>query len=323
MHTPILQDIVFHDLHPPAVNIRQEVLQGLSNPEQRRISPKYLYDEKGSHLFDAICKTNDYYPTRTEHSIIKDNMEKITGCIDTGCVLVEPGSGNSQKVRQLLDAIQPRAYLPVDISKSYLKQEARKLASEFPWLEVHAVCADFTEPVPLPAVDETGPKVAFFPGSSIGNFEPADAVEFLGNMADMVERGGGLLIGVDLKKESAILNAAYNDSEGLTAAFNLNLLSRLNKDLDADFDLDRFDHKAFYNEDLGRIEMHLVSTSDQQVQVAGETFEFLKDETIHTENSYKYHVEEFHALAKKAGFHNPKVWTDEQELFSVHYLEAE
>lgn len=322
MNTISESDITFYDYHPAPANISAEIVNGLSaNP--RRISPKYFYDENGSRLFDRICKTRDYYPTRTEKEIIQKNMNKIAERIDPGCILVEPGSGNSEKVRQLLDTIQPKAYLPLDISKTYLKKEASKLATEYPWLEVHAVCADFTTPVELPNLESETKRVAFFPGSSIGNFEPEDAVEFLNNVANMVQPNGGLLIGVDLKKDASILTAAYNDSDGQTAAFNLNLLSRINRDLDADFNLDQFDHHAFYNEEKGRVEMHLISTTEQQVNVAGEQFNFRKDETIHTENSYKYNVEEFHQLAKEAGFETPSVWTDTDELFSVHYLELE
>lgn len=308
----------FHDQHPKPVDFFQEVLAGLTQ-QQRYIPPKFFYDEIGSRLFDRICTTSAYYPTRTEIGILRDNAAAIAEQIGRDCLLIEPGSGNSAKVRELLDALAPRLYMPVDISKQYLRESAAKLAQEYPWLEVRAACADFTDGQRLPALPDEGRCVVFFPGSSVGNFEPDAAIAFLTFMAETVGEGGGLLIGVDLKKEAAILDAAYNDAEGVTAAFNLNLLARINRELGADFDLKGFEHCAFYNAELGRIEMHLISQKQQRVRIDGQCFEFRRGESIHTENSYKYTVDEFSGLAAQAGFRLEQVWTDERDLFSVQY----
>jgi len=314
-------DFNFYDYHPEPDDLTKEVLEGL-NKSPRTLSPKFFYDEKGSRLFDEICKTEEYYPTVTETNIIRDNINEIVSYIGNGCMLVEPGSGNSRKVRELLDAVQPHAYMPMDISRVYLRKEADKLAREFPWLEVHAVCADFTSNVELPYKPKGPHRVAFFPGSSIGNFHPKEAIEFLSNIANMVGKGGGLLVGVDLKKDNAILNAAYNDKQGYTEAFNKNLLTRINQDINANFDTDLFNHLAYYNEKRGRVEMHLVSQADHSVVVEGKAFEFAEGESIHTENSYKYSINEFQDLASCAGFNAIKVWTDENELFSLHYFDV-
>jgi dimethylhistidine N-methyltransferase len=234
---------------------------------------------------------------------------------------VEPGSGSSEKVRMLLDDVRPHAYVPMDISKDYLLAAAEQLALEYPWLDIHAACIDFTKTMTVPVSDSDSRTVAFFPGSSIGNFEPRDAVRFLKNIAAMVKPHGGFLIGVDLKKEAAILNAAYNDSQGVTAEFNLNLLHRINRELDADIDVNKFEHRAFYNEFQSRIEMHLVSNKNQEIHINGDTFHFKEGESIHTENSYKYSVDEFKSLARQAGFGLLNVWTDESQLFSVQYYQ--
>ena len=312
----------FKDNHPPESDFEQEVLTGLQ-VSPKTLPPKFFYDEVGSGLFDAICGTPEYYPTRTETAIIRDNVEAITRAIGRGCLLVEPGSGNSAKVRTLLKPLEPHAYMPMDISKAFLKKEACKLAAEFPWLDVYAVCSDFTVSMEIPVSPKGVHRIAFFPGSSIGNFEPEDAVAFLGNIRQMVGDDGGLLIGVDMKKDESILNAAYNDAAGITAAFNLNLLTRINRELGADFDLDAFSHHAFYNADVGRIEMHLKSLKDQQVMVAGRVIRFHAGETIHTENSYKYTTDEFAALAARAGFSLDRRWQDGQGLFSLFYFRAD
>jgi dimethylhistidine N-methyltransferase len=312
----------FTDLHPPPNDFYAEVIQGL-NRRPRAIGPKFFYDEYGSRLFDALCRTPEYYPTRTEIAILERRIDNIAQHISPRCVLIEPGSGNSRKVRILLDTLRPRAYLPIDISKDYLRSTAQHVAQEYPWLSVHAVCADYSTSLALPDYPPGTQKLAFFPGSTIGNFEPEQAVAFLRNIARMVMPDGGLLIGVDLKKDPARLNAAYNDAQGITAAFNLNLLNRINKALHADFDLDMFRHHAFYNSDLGRIEMHLVSRQAQRVRVGNKHFDFAKGESIHTENSYKYSIAGFQALAQQAGFSPAAVWTDAEQLFSVHYLRAQ
>lgn len=312
--------IQFHDHHPKPADFHADVMSGLQQ-RQKTIPPKYFYDQRGSQLFDAICELPEYYPTRTELSILEANAKEIAGCIGPECLLVEPGSGSSFKVRTLLDAIKPQAYIPMDISKLHLIEAASTISNDYPWLEVHASCIDFTEKLHLPdKLPDVNKKVAFFPGSSIGNFEPDDAVHFLADMAEMVGKDGGLLIGVDLKKDPAILNAAYNDTKQITAAFNLNLLNRINTELNGDFDLQQFSHHAFYNEGRGRIEMHLVSNQAQEVTVDNTSFRFEAVETIHTENSYKYSIAEFQALAERAGFASHQVWTDPDSLFSVHYF---
>lgn len=314
-------NISFYNYHPAPADILNEVVDGLRKTP-RVIAPKFFYDATGSELFDAICSTPEYYITRTEIEIIRRYKTQITECIGSGCLLIEPGSGNSRKVRELIEAIQPHAYIPIDISSAYLRSQAKRLAAEYPWLDVHAVCTDYTAPVELPYQPPGTHRVAFFPGSSIGNFEPPDAIRFLLNIADIVGPGGGLLIGVDLIKDSKILNSAYNDAQGYTAEFNLNLLTRINRDLGADFKHNNFHHHAFYNEIKQRIEMHLVSNTHQTVNIDEHRFEFRSDESIHTENSYKYSIQSMQQLAKAAGFLPIKVWTDDIGLFSVHYFEC-
>ncbi len=309
----------FFDLQPKTTDFHTEIIRGLGSTP-RFIPPKFFYDERGSQLFAGICKTEEYYPTRTELAIIRENIDDIALQLGSGCLLVEPGSGESSKVRELLDVLQPVAYLPMDISSNFLQQEAQKLAAEFPWLDVHAVCTDFTTSMTLPYTEEGKQRIAFFPGSTIGNFEPDEAETFLRDIACMVGADGGLLIGVDLVKNSEILNAAYNDATGITAAFNLNLLRRINRELGANFDLDQFTHKAFFNRQKSRIEMHLVSQVAQQVSIADCCFEFAAGETIHTENSHKYTIEDFQDMARRAGFEPVKVWTDAEELFSLQFF---
>ena len=313
--------IHFYDYHPQQASFVDEVIHGLQQ-RPRKLEPKFFYDEKGSQLFDAICETEEYYPTKTEMMILKNNIEEIAQYIGEECLLIEPGSGSSQKVRIMLDEVNPRAYMPLDISRDYLSFAAGDVAEEFPWLEVHAACVDYTSPFPLPSCHEDARKVAFFPGSSIGNFDPEEAVTFLKNLAQLIDINGGLLIGVDLKKDTEILNAAYNDGAGITAAFNRNLLTRISSELGADIDVEKFDHHAFYNEKMGRIEMHLVCNKDHTLSIDGHDFEFKKDESIHTESSYKYTIREFRELARQAGFTPVKVWTDEENLFSEHYFEV-
>jgi dimethylhistidine N-methyltransferase len=309
----------FFDQHPEIADFRADILQGLSSSEPY-ISPKYFYDETGSRLFEDICNSEEYYPTRTEVSIIRDCIDDIVEILGKDCLLIEPGSGDSYKVRLLLDALRPIAYLPIDISKRYLQDEAQKLAAEFTWLNVHAICADFTGKLELPYHVKSTNKVAFFPGSTIGNFAPEQAVKVLEEIRMMVGKGGGLLIGVDLQKDAAILNAAYNDKSGYTAEFNKNLLVRINRELGANFDVEQFQHYAFYNEEQHRIEMHLISMQEQQVVIDDQNFLFKKDQTILTEYSHKYSVEKFQQLAEQAGFKSVKTWTDKEQLFSVHYL---
>jgi L-histidine Nalpha-methyltransferase len=310
----------FHDLHPPPENLLQEVETGLQKTP-KSIPPKFFYDEKGSDLFHQITQLPEYYLTRTEVSLLFRIQDEVAECIGGNAHLIEYGCGSSQKVRLLLDALdRPRTYFAVDISKFHLLSLCQTLAVNYPEMTVAGICADFTTSFPLPPLAEEGRKIAFFPGSSIGNFEPGEAVHFLKNIRSTLGPDSGLLIGVDLKKAPALLHAAYNDAKGVTARFNLNLLERINRECGADFRPFNFKHRAFYNEDLGRIEMHLVSLRGQSVSIGGRRTAFRKDESIHTENSYKYSVPEFQDLARQAGWIPSKVWKDEKDFFSIHFL---
>ncbi|MFO8154219.1 L-histidine N(alpha)-methyltransferase [Thioalkalivibrio sp.] len=311
--------IRFHDLHPTEADFRREVLTGLRE-RPRRIAPKFFYDERGSKLFDAITEAPEYYVTRTESEILQQRADEIARTVGTGGLLLEPGGGSCAKVRILLEGLEPCAYVPMDISRNHLRMAAEEVAADFPWLEVHAAHTDFTRRMEVPPTAPEGPRVAFFPGSSIGNFDPEHAVEFIAAVADLVGPGGHFLIGVDLRKEKALLEAAYDDAQGVTAAFNLNLLERINRELGGDFDLQHWRHRAVYNENEGRVEMHLVSARNQRVRIEDEVFDFATGETIHTENSYKYGLDEFEGLARRAGMETVGVWTDQRGLFSVHLL---
>lgn len=321
MTEPSAKRYQFFNQHPEIADFQEEIIKGLSAPEPY-ILPKYFYDETGSRLFEEICNTEEYYPTRTEVSIIRDNIDSIAETLGKDCLLIEPGSGDSYKVRLLLDALRPIAYLPIDISRHYLQDEAQKLATEFTWLNVHAVCADFTGRLELPYHVESTNKIAFFPGSTIGNFLPEQAVTVLQEIRSMVGQGGGLLIGVDLQKDPDILNAAYNDKDGFTEQFNKNLLVRINRELGADFNVGQYKHHAFFNEKKHRIEMHLVSLQQQNVTIDGHVFRFAKGQSILTEYSHKYTIESFQQLAEKAGFKCVKTWLDDNQLFSVFFLSA-
>lgn len=311
--------VQFYDELPGTEDLRAEVLRGLS-ARPRRLSPKFFYDRRGSELFDAICRVPEYYVTRTETAILQDNAAALARLAGTRTALIELGSGASQKVRLMLDMLRPAAYVGVDISKDFLLHSTRRLAAEYPWLKVYAVCADFCQPLSLTCCPAEFRRLAFFPGSSIGNFEPAHAMIFMRQLRSLLGEGGALLIGVDLKKDINRLNAAYNDAQGVTAEFNLNILRRMQRELGAQVDVDSFRHEAFYNETQGRIEMHLVSLRAQQIHIGNAVFHFEKDERLHTENSYKYTVKEFQALARGAGYEPHTVWTDPHQLFSVHYL---
>ena len=314
-------DFTFHDLAPSEDNFRDAVLAGLSY-EPKTLPCKFFYDVRGSALFEAICEVPEYYLTRTEIAILEEHAGAIAGHIGAHCRLIELGSGSSRKVRILLEALEaPAAYVPVDISRQHLREAAARLATDFPDLSVIAVCADYTRPFPLPPLPgPAGKRVGFFPGSTIGNFEPEAVVRFLSHCAELLGPEGEMLIGVDLKKDPAILERAYNDHAGLNAAFNLNLLARINRELDGDIAIARFEHLAVYNAAEGRMELYLKSLADQTATIAGRRFRFTQGERIHTENSYKYAIPEFYALAARAEFLPVHTWTDRDNLFSVHYF---
>ena len=306
----------------PHSEFEADVIAGLSRG-QKSIPPKYFYDEEGSRLFEEVTRLPEYYPTRTEIGILQEHARDLNGIIPQGAALVEFGSGSCTKVQILLDHVPAiAAYLPVDISGDFLKGEAERIAKAYPSLPVHPVVADFTKPFALPGQFAQMPKAGFFPGSTISNFEPHDAVPFMRNAAQTIGKGGVMVMGVDLVKDTAMLNAAYNDPAGITAKFNLNLLRRINRELDGNFDLGTFEHHAFYNSERRRIEMHLASTKRQKVSVAGRMFSFRAGETIHTENSYKYTPGSFAALARGCGWTPEIAWSDPKELFSVNVLRA-
>ena len=307
----------------PAGSFREDVIAGLSQP-QKSIPPKYFYDAKGSRLFEAICRLPEYYPTRAEIALTRAHVDDISRFAGRGCELIEYGSGASVKIRLLLARLRPSVYVPIDISESALRQAAAKLARAFPWLGISAVVGDFSRPLKIPAFRGRGKgrRVVYFPGSTIGNLVPEDAHAFLRMTRAQVGAHGAMLVGVDLKKDANVLHAAYNDARGVTAQFNLNLLARINAELGGDFDLKRFAHYAFYNPALGRIEMHLVSLARQTVAVGAHRFGFDTGESIHTENSCKYSVEEFRAMALAAGFRTEKVWKDAKGWFGLFGLVA-
>jgi L-histidine N-alpha-methyltransferase len=311
----------FHDLAPGEDSFRDAVLAGLS-ASPKSLPCKFFYDARGSALFEAICEVPEYYLTRTELAILETYAGAIAARIGPNCRLVELGSGASRKVRLLLNALEaPLAYIPVDISRDHLRDAAAGLAADFPELEVVAVCADYTRPFELPKIaGPAGKQVGFFPGSTIGNFEPEAVVAFLSHCGRLLGPGAEMLIGADVKKDKRILDAAYNDAEGLNAAFNLNLLHRIGKELDSDIAIDDFAHVAFYNPDEGRVELYIRSLKAQSAVIAGRRFSFAAGEMIHTENSYKYAIDEFRALAARAGFQALDTWTDADNRFSVHYL---
>ena len=288
----------------------------------RAISPKFFYDAAGSALFDQICTLPEYYPTRTEIGILDRHAGEIAACVGEGAEIVEFGAGSVLKIRRLLDALErPARFLPIDISGEHLHAAADALRADYPTLAIEPVVADFTKPLALPKPLGGGRRFGFFPGSSIGNFTPEEAVRFL-RQAAVLLRGGGMLIGVDLVKDPQRLHAAYNDAAGVTAAFNRNLLARANRELGADFDPGAFAHYAFFNPQASRIEMHLISSRRQCVTVAGQCFDFEEGEHIHTENSYKFTVDAFRRLATLAGFKPGPVWCDEARWFSLHWLAA-
>ena len=299
---------------------RSDVLEGLARP-QKALPPKYFYDAAGSRLFEAICRLREYYPTRTELSITRKNLDPIARFAGKGCALLEYGTGEGIKTRLLLRALEPAVYMPVDISADALDGAVARLGRSFPSLLIRPVVADFSRPLELPSWGKAR-RVVYFPGSTIGNLSPEEAHAFLKMSRAQVGPRGAMLVGVDRKKDANVLHAAYNDAKGVTAAFNLNVLARINRELGGDFDLRRFAHYAFYNPLEGRIEMHLVSLADQAVDIGDYRFSFARGESIHTENSYKYAIDEFKELAARAGFRSTRVWTDAKAFFAVYGLMA-
>lgn len=302
-------------------NDLREIIAGLLKP-QKTISPKYFYDERGSRLFDEICRLPEYYPTRTELKILRDNIQDIAQTIGPQASLIELGSGSNIKVRILLENMdQPAAYVPVDISRDYLVKSAEEAAREFPDIEVLPVAADFLYPFDLPDPRVMPLRnVVYFPGSTIGNFSHTAALELLKVMYHEAGENGALLIGIDLRKDRSIIEPAYNDSAGVTAEFNLNVLRRINREFGADFDLDQFRHRAVYCEEFGRIEMSLVSLCDQSVTIGGQEIAIEKGESILTEHSHKYTIEGFTAMARRVGFEPDRCWTDDDDMFAVLYF---
>ncbi|MFC6792639.1 L-histidine N(alpha)-methyltransferase [Methylobacterium komagatae] len=297
-----------------------DVRAGLSKPN-KTLSPKYFYDAAGSELFEQITALPEYYPTRTEIGILDERGPEIANVLPKQAALVEFGSGSTAKLRRLLRHLPDlAAYVPVDVSGEFLADQAKTLRQDFPDLAVEAVIADFTKPFSLPETTGMAPRAGFFPGSTVGNFEPAEAEALLDSFGEILGPDALLILGVDLVKDKDRLEAAYDDAAGVTAAFNMNLLKRINHELGGDFDLDAFEHRAVFNTQASRIEMHLVSRKDQTVRIGGDSFAFRQGETIHTENSYKYTLETFCALAARAGWQTVTVWTDADALFSVHVL---
>jgi len=295
-----------------------DVMTGLA-AKPKSLPPKYFYDLQGSALFERITELPEYYPTRCEIGILQDNAPAIASMFPPGCALIEFGSGSSRKARIVLSAAATvEAYIPVDISGDFLLQDLAQLHRDLPHLVVHPLVEDFTQKFAIPPHLAKLPRVGFFPGSTIGNFEPDEAGRFLRHIGKMLGVGSLLAVGIDLVKDEETLNRAYNDAEGVTARFNLNLLTRMNRELGADFDLSAFQHRAFFNAGKSRIEMHLSSTKQQSVRINGAVIDFEEGETIHTENSYKYTVKSFRALARKNGWSPVKVFTD--GFFSVHVL---
>ncbi len=312
---------ISYDFKPGLERFLAEVLIGLRKP-QKELPSKYFYDERGSKLFERICELKEYYITRIEASIMQAHIEEIVELIGPQVLVIEHGCGNCEKVRFLMDHLHdPVAFIPIDISMEQLLQVSRELDSIYPQLQVLPVCADYTGNFELPIPKrESKRTVVYFPGSTISNFDPIPVEHFLEHVANLCRSNGALLIGVDLKKDPAVLHDAYNDGEGLTAAFNLNLLERINRELGCDFQLDAFEHYAFYNPRESRVEMHLISQKNQVVHINGETISFIKGESIWTESSYKYNLDEFKRMAAVAGFRVERVWIDERQWFSVQYL---
>ena len=312
---------VVHDLAPRQESFAEALTAGLSRP-QKAIPPRFLYDAQGSELFEAITRLPEYYPTRAELEVLDTHAGEIGRELGPNAVLIEFGAGSARKARVLLEALEaPVAYAPIDVSKSALTASAEEIAAWRPDLPVVAVCADYGQPFDLPPL-AAGRGVGFFPGSTIGNLSRAEATAFLRLWAPKLGAGGAMLVGVDLKKPAAIVVPAYDDAQGVTARFSLNVLARANRELGGDFDLDGFAHRVDYDAATGRLSIHLESLRAQTARAAGEAFTFAKGERIHVEDSWKYAPDDFQALAREAGYAPRRMWTDAQERFSVHLLES-
>jgi len=297
------------------------VIEGLSNGA-KQIPCRFLYDARGSELFEEITELDEYYPTRTEIGLLQNYGAEIGEMAGPGCALVEFGSGSSRKTRILIDHLEEiAAYVPIDIADEALNEAADRLETHYPELDVLPVHADFNQDIDLPDRINGTPKLGFFPGSTIGNFDREGVEQFLSDAAALLGEKSSFLVGVDLKKSSEILLPAYDDAKGVTAEFILNLLHRINNELDGNIDLTKFDHQSVYNEEAGRVELYIVSLEGQQISVQGQTFDLKKGERIHIENSHKFSVDEFQALAESSGWTPAQVWTDDRKLFSLHYLE--
>ncbi|MEX2604678.1 MAG: L-histidine N(alpha)-methyltransferase [Gracilimonas sp.] len=296
-----------------------EVLEGLQKP-QKTLPSKFFYDKRGSELFEQICELDEYYLTRTEVSILQDHIYEITESIGENVQLIELGSGSSLKTRLLLDYLENiHSYVPVDISNEFLEEAADNLQNDYPDLNIQPIAADYTKPFDIPDSANGVKKIAYFPGSTIGNFSKNKAADFIGLIASLVESKGGLLIGFDLLKDRNTLIAAYDDFKGITASFNKNILVRINRELDADFELGQFEHRAVFNEQASRMEMHLKSLKHQCVTINGISIYFEKGETIHTENSHKYSLESFSELTRPH-FQTVQTWMDENNMFAIQLL---
>ncbi len=313
-----LPSIYFYDQIREELDHFDEVVAGLCATE-KYISPKFFYDERGSELFTEITQQPEYYLTQTEIRMLERHAAEISELIGDDFLLIEYGSGSSTKIRILLEQLRPAIYAPLDISRQYLADAAEALAREYPWLEVHAACVDFTDEFDLPFASDKR-KVSFFPGSSIGNFERHEAADFLARVRRLVGSNGGLLLGVDLKKDPDVLHAAYNDSAGVTAAFNLNVLAHLEDRYAATMNREHFRHEAFYNEALGCIQMFLISEEKHTIQIGEHLLPVAKGERIHTENSHKYTIDEIETMARRAGFEEIHLWQDDNEWFALFYL---
>jgi len=319
VHAPALAEL--HRFDDATSAFAGDVIGDLSK-FPKKLSPKYFYDAKGSELFEQITVLPEYYPTRTELSILRERGGEIARLIPEGAALIEFGAGATTKVRLLLERSRFAAYVPVDISGDFLNAQAEGLRRDFPELGVYPVAADITTRFALPDAVAGMPKVGFFPGSTLGNFEPQEAEAFLRSARDILGGGAQMIIGVDLEKDERTLYDAYNDAAGVTARFNLNVLERINRELGGNFELSSFIHRSIYNHDRHRIEMHLISRKAQSVRVLGHHFSFRPGESIHTENSYKYSLERFTALANASGWQVRQTWTDSARMFSVHALTA-